>query len=172
MLSPPIRSPSWGVGFWLESLDLWLESPVFVVKGILWGLVLFSRDLQMLPPHWKRRSWFKSLIIRDRGHVCVLILFSRDLQMSPSCWKRRFWLGALIFIYGRGHIGVLVLFTRDLQSSFLSFRGEGLDLEGLSLDRKSLIWGRVLMVDLVVLGGEVIREWMRALKMKGIRGYL
>ena len=54
---------------------------------------------------------------------------------------------------GRGHVYVLDLFTQDLQSAFFSFRREGLDLEGLSLRERKFDLRRVLMGDLVVLGG-------------------
>jgi len=59
-------------------------------------LVLFSRDLHIFSPHWKR-CLLENLIFRGRWHIYMLVLFFPDLQTFPSCWKRRPWLGILIF---------------------------------------------------------------------------
>jgi len=46
--------------------------------------------------------------------------------------KEKVFIGS-VDLRDQGHVYVFVLFTRDLQSTVLSFRREGLDLEGLSL---------------------------------------
>ena len=63
---------------------------------------------------------------------------------------------------------MLGLFTRDLQSSFFSFRGEGLDLEGLFLrERKFDLRERL---DVKALSGRLGGLWRRVDKRLKIRG--
>ena len=152
MSSPLIRSSSSGVDFGLATLDLDLKVRALGRRHNL-GACFFSRDLHMLPRHWKRRFWLQSLIFHGRGHVYMLVLFSRDLQTSHSCrreghdlecWSTR---SRVRLCACSHHLGSLHL--------FFSFRREGLDLEGFSRRERNLnlIVGR--------LGGRL------GLKMRG-----
>ena len=88
-----------------------------------------------------------------RAHFCACFLLLESFDVSFSLKGNV--LTCSVDLRGRGHVYVLRLFTRDLQFSFFSFRRECLDLKGLSLREKSLIWGRVLMEDLIVLVGDL-----------------
>ena len=67
--------------------------------------------------------------------MCACSPLLRSSSVSFSLKEKVFtW---SVDLQGQGHFYVLVLFTQNLQSSFFSFRGEDLNLEGLSVrDRK------------------------------------
>ena len=161
--------------------DLPLQGLIFNLKVLIFDLEVWSLgfsarfgclfsspgDPQMFSSRWKRRSWLESLILEVEGASLCTCSLHLGYSVISFLLKEKV-LTSSVDLQGRGYVYVLVLFTRIFNLISSLIEEKVLILKVCILDRESFIWGRVLVGDLAVFGGDLGRGLMRPLKMKGV----